>query len=778
MLIRQYFVSILRIVLLTNILGILCGCSGYFYLTIESLDKKNEEISSVIPEATPIADEIPLEILSLNVKNIFSSSAQLEWIIPDLNLQTKIVFVQGNLAPENCSVTQVDGQFTVLGNTYSLTNLNPETIYSGRICSVSSSEIYSAGVTFQFKTLIHVNLDHIYSSFKNWNDYLENDGTNVFSASGTPCSLDFQKKYNHCLHGGQLFSATLPTGYLCSQLKIEDELEIFQWRCIDGVNPKIISMNLKDNKGLKDLISGLTFKSNFIKISTNNNLIITSEPSIWWDNTIKDLPVISEGTSKILTNEVAGVGTIYTYSENRKSGSIILSEDKISLVGLNNSTLKLGDNPIGPIISVPGAMLNNIKHIWIEGIYEGGNIYLYYVHNSRLNQVKVQNGYIFLDWFNSSVISNFSVSNLITSYGLYIDNSNSLEVYNGKLSNLNSGVSFNNTCLNNLVSNILVSNVSENGIGYFENSILSRISLVNMENSANGRSIRLANTGGIFSNLIRNYLGLNTLNDISSFNTENLTILNIASGAASSHNYYSSSEGGNNRFTGKILLQNSPSCSVVNSALAGLNGSCVPTGISDGVLDNTLDPNEVFKGPISIDDLQNLSDLNGSQLFSQIFDWLNFDSQYKLWSKPTTLLPDLTARGPCSFGVCEIWDYSLKPSSSNKAYNNTHINGTYNSQFIPGQTCPQAINGNEVTTALVPLNNSFASGNSTFLTHAEELAGDYIGDDDLLCESNEACLYLPNFGAYQGEGDYYSSGTCIFQNGTIQNVNMYAYPVN
>ena len=66
---------------------------------------------------------------------------------------------------------------------------------------------------------------------------------------------------------------------------------------------------------------------------------------------------------------------------------------------------------------------------------------------------------------------------------------------------------------------------------------------------------------------------------------------------------------------------------------------------------------------------------------------------------------------------------------------------------------------------------------NTFLVNATEVFDDAIGDDDGLCESLEACIYSPNFGSYQGEGDYLSQ-TCIFSNGTVSGVTMYAYPSN
>ncbi len=67
---------------------------------------------------------------------------------------------------------------------------------------------------------------------------------------------------------------------------------------------------------------------------------------------------------------------------------------------------------------------------------------------------------------------------------------------------------------------------------------------------------------------------------------------------------------------------------------------------------------------------------------------------------------------------------------------------------------------------------------NTYLINAIEIFEDSVGDDDGLCESNEDCIYSPNYGAYQGEGDYLSGGTCNFSDGSVSTVNMYAYPTS
>ena len=60
---------------------------------------------------------------------------------------------------------------------------------------------------------------------------------------------------------------------------------------------------------------------------------------------------------------------------------------------------------------------------------------------------------------------------------------------------------------------------------------------------------------------------------------------------------------------------------------------------------------------------------------------------------------------------------------------------------------------------------------------AVERMEDGIGDDDLLCESDEACIVLQNIGPYQGHGALTESGT-IGRGGAIENVTLYTWSTN
>jgi hypothetical protein len=39
-------------------------------------------------------------------------------------------------------------------------------------------------------------------------------------------------------------------------------------------------------------------------------------------------------------------------------------------------------------------------------------------------------------------------------------------------------------------------------------------------------------------------------------------------------------------------------------------------------------------------------------------------------------------------------------------------------------------------------------------------------------------MYSPNFGAYQGEGDYTTQPFCTYNDGVIKNARIYGFPLN
>ncbi|MCB0363400.1 MAG: hypothetical protein KDD35_11790, partial [Bdellovibrionales bacterium] len=242
-------------------------------------------------------------------------------------------------------------------------------------------------------------------------------------------------------------------------------------------------------------------------------------------------------------------------------------------------------------------------------------------------------------------------------------------------------------------------------------------------------------------------------------------------------------DGDNWKFTNALLLGSDTTCNYTGPGTNyGLqSGTCLNQGISDATHYAGLNFNNSFYGKVGSDSL-NPFDLSAPVDFAQIsatnflelFDKaLAFESLFRTWGRDASAWHDSSSRAPCSTNgqLCSVYDWRLKKTDM-VLRNTSHDGINQNSAFVAGTPCPPAVDGNRALT------NSHAISTSTFLLNSVEILEDDIGDEDGLCESNEDCLYSPNFGPYQGEGDYFSNGTCIFQNGTVSNVSMYAYPIN
>lgn len=58
------------------------------------------------------------------------------------------------------------------------------------------------------------------------------------------------------------------------------------------------------------------------------------------------------------------------------------------------------------------------------------------------------------------------------------------------------------------------------------------------------------------------------------------------------------------------------------------------------------------------------------------------------------------------------------------------------------------------------------------------MLGDMRGNENLLCESNEVCLFTPNIASYQGEGPLVPPAGYVFVDGTISNVTLLEHETN
>jgi hypothetical protein len=255
-----------------------------------------------------------------------------------------------------------------------------------------------------------------------------------------------------------------------------------------------------------------------------------------------------------------------------------------------------------------------------------------------------------------------------------------------------------------------------------------------------------------------------------------------------------------NSFHQNLLVASGTQCASSLGTNQGLtSGTCEPMGASTHVVRSGLVLTASMNSKLSLDDPVNTSDTLGVATYSSDLDWLNFLNPLRGWGRDGLVpFPDPSHQGSCngSSPNCVIWDFSLKTADS--VLKNTSGAGNSsleNQAFIQGQTCPTAVHGNRAISDsqqrdYYPYINAFednlaAGGNDNgicesgekcynqFLVNAIEIYGDRVGDEDGLCENGEACIYSPNFGVDQGLGEIDSSGTCVFQNGLVQDVLLY-----
>jgi|GEM_PF-6191074 len=78
-------------------------------------------------------------------------------------------------------------------------------------------------------------------------------------------------------------------------------------------------------------------------------------------------------------------------------------------------------------------------------------------------------------------------------------------------------------------------------------------------------------------------------------------------------------------------------------------------------------------------------------------------------------------------------------------------------------------------------NMTFNSCKTVALANAYEILEDGIGNDNLLCESGEACVFAPNLGSYQGEGRLVLKEAHVSRtqgNVKLENIDLYVYEKN
>ncbi len=192
------------------------------------------------------------------------------------------------------------------------------------------------------------------------------------------------------------------------------------------------------------------------------------------------------------------------------------------------------------------------------------------------------------------------------------------------------------------------------------------------------------------------------------------------------------------------------------------------------------------------DEPANTSDVNGVREFASVTDWFGFAGPYRAWGAEGSATPNCLAQGPCDATAvgtrgCQIYDYTLigmadefvcarsmpVPTGDDVVTWDVAIGGPHG--FLADDAACMATFSQ--ATILPPSGaRTYSLCHVTFLHLARELEGDLVGNDNVLCESGETCVFTPNIASYQGDGPFITAGT--FVDGTIHGVTMLRYTTN
>lgn len=593
-----------------------------------------------------------------------------------------------------------------------------------------------------------------YSIAPNWNDY-------ALTATPASACVGNENGYYMCIHGGEQRRVNYAAAANCTGYVITDELGAFDWACDQtggAGNVFFYTRGLKKSKGLADLLNATSWKTNRVVITSSGTPVAASARTAWWTNTVAALPA-----SPTAGSPVSLASGIYTVSSNMTvTGGYTYTGTKVGVVTLGSAivTLASGANSDTPIFT------GNIfgKFSWLEGEFvsalASGLVYDSLGNHSVVRRLR-STGFKYGIGDASIAMNSSWVSQVYTTRtsdaGIRVKGGYNTYQDIVTVGNTTYGVQIGDVSDNNVFQSILTANNGSSGLYIYSTTNCNLLGITSV-NSSVGSFLITTSTGTTYHNIfMKNSTGFTMMMGLrETVGQAVLASINLAAQDTS-------------KFTGNLIVPTATSCGVGGGTNPGLvNSTCANQGSSNAAKTISATKGDLsFVGQISATDAVNSTNTNGTAAFSAALDWVHFSNSLRGWGKGGAF-PNAATQGPCTSGTCQIWDFTLKPSDAD--LKNVTVDGsTQNAAFVNGAACPAHLGGNITT---VNINST----PRTYLTHAMEIQGTG-GNNNGLCESNESCLYMPNFGAYQGSGDFWSN-TCTFSNGTVTGVKMYAYPVN
>ncbi len=306
------------------------------------------------------------------------------------------------------------------------------------------------------------------------------------------------------------------------------------------------------------------------------------------------------------------------------------------------------------------------------------------------------------------------------------------------------------------ITNIIATNNGGTGLLIDDTSDNVFVNVTTSHNYSNG--IGLLNNAR--RNLIVNAVGVsNHVDGVGFWEPSDNTLADLAS-AHNAHGGISLGHAWNNVFTGLLKVGNNGGSDCYGAPGFGLLSDCTNDDASDAQLTTGIGLAQSFYGELPVEDSVNTSDTGITVGYEEIDDWSGFENPHRTWGRNGVGMTPVP-QGRCTAGaVCQGWDWRL-------------LNGDTGDGGSPAlHNILPLPDGNDTIT-----HTWLDTSNVTFLRHAVEILDDGIGNDDLLCESGETCLFTPNLGRYQGHGTLVNAGN-IGTGATQENITLVKYAAN
>lgn len=455
---------------------------------------------------------------NLKVNNKTYNEIQLNWNSVDLAESYTLAYWQNATPPIDCTQGTVINNISNSVTSYTISSLTENKYYSFRICANLKSKSFSTETgSVSTKTTRLVTLTTLYTE-KTWSRYIANNGVDIYSASPeTTCTDadDGKQLYEKCIHSAEVLKAEILQAPSCSELTIEDSLNVFNWTCRqtncsgDLCDISFYSSGLKDGKGLRDLITdnpSLGFKDLSVTITNNSEVYAQSEETQLWDNSFS-LPPAGN------TDNLSSPDTIYVFIQDRATETHELTADGISVVTINGAKITDSGNTTTKLF-----LNGSANEAWLEVNIDNpaASIYVFsaekvQIRNTTINGASAGSG-IRLQSSPLTLLKNVDIGLDVgsTNDGLSLHSQDRTSLMSVNIKNSgDDGIFVTNSCKDIVFNDVEVSNNASTGINFNSAGTIGSLTLKNIKTYNNGSS-------GIIA-----YASQSTFENIETYNNTN-----------------------------------------------------------------------------------------------------------------------------------------------------------------------------------------------------------------------------------------------------------------